>query len=149
MREIGLLIWIVLLFVGVISSILSTVRKAAAARPSAPSVFRTASSEPVTPPPREATVRELVAALQAQARAQAAPPPAQPAPASAPAPPPRPRPAPPIRQAQAPELHAWPTSPHRAKRRRLFSGKNDVVRGIVAAEVLGSPRGLRDEPFWR
>ena len=37
----------------------------------------------------------------------------------------------------------------RSSAHRLFAGRGDAVRGIIAAEVLGSPRGLRDEPFWR
>ncbi len=37
----------------------------------------------------------------------------------------------------------------RSSAHRLFAGRGDAVRGIIAAEILGSPRGLRDEPFWR
>ncbi len=144
MHEVGLIVWVVLLVVGVTSSIASSIRKASAAqqRPGP-------GPGPVTPPPRQSTVKELVAALQAQAQAQAQA--AQPQARQAPAP----RPAPPPAKAAAaraapPDQLPWPVAPvPRSSAHRLFAGRGDAVRGIIAAEILGSPRGLRDEPFWR
>jgi hypothetical protein len=141
MREVGLIVWVVLLVVGVTSSIVSSIRKVSTAQ-QRPGVG------PVTPPPRQSTVKELVAALQAQAQAQAqaaqpqtrpAPAPRVPTPAKAPA-----------ARAAPPDQPAWPTAPsQRSPAHRLFAGRGDAARGIIAAEILGSPRGLRDEPFWR
>ncbi len=134
MREVGVIVWVVLLLVGVTSSIVSSIRKASAAQ-------QRPGLGPVAPPPRQATVKELVAALQAQAQAQAAPP----RPRAAPAPP-QPRAAPAPQPAELP----WPVAPvPRSSAHRLFAGRGDAVRGIIAAEILGSPRGLRDEPFRR
>ena len=66
MREVGVIVWVVLLIVGVTSSIVSSIRKASAAqqRPGLPGRRHGT-------PPRQSTVKELVAALQAQAQAQA------------------------------------------------------------------------------
>lgn len=148
MNEVGLLIWVALLVVGVGGSIVSTIRKAASQPPASP-------SPPAAVPQREETVRQLVAALQAQARGemvaqpsrQAVPRPVAPAAAA-----PRPAaPALPRRAQQAPpatEAFPWPVE-RRASRLRLFGARGDAVKGMIAAEVLGSPRALRDEPFWR
>jgi hypothetical protein len=136
MREVGVIVWVVLLLVGVTSSIVSSIRKASAAQPRPGLV-------PAAPPPRQATVKELVAALQAQAQAQAQV--APPKPRAAPTPP-KPRAAPAPQPAELP----WPVAPvPRSSAHRLFAGRGDAVRGIIAAEILGSPRGLRDEPFRR
>jgi len=35
------------------------------------------------------------------------------------------------------------------QRPRLFEGRGDLVRAVIAAEVLGKPRALSDEPFLR
>jgi len=144
MHEVGLIVWVVLLVVGVTSSIVSSIRKASTAQQ------RPASGTgPVTPPPRQSTVKELVAALQAQAQAQAqaAQPQARPASPPRPIPPPT---KPPVARAASPDQLPWPVAPaRRSSAHRLFAGRGDAVRGIIAAEVLGSPRGLRDEPFRR
>jgi uncharacterized iron-regulated membrane protein len=142
MREVGLIVWVVLLVVGVTSSIVSSIRKASTAGQQRP------GASPVTPPPRQSTVKELVAALQAQAQAQAQA--AQPPPRPAPAPRVTPPSKPPAARAAPPDLLPWPTAPaQRSSAHRLFAGRGDAVRGIIAAEILGSPRGLRDEPFRR
>jgi len=135
----------VLLIIGVTSSIVSSIRKVSAAQ-------QRPGLGPVTAPPRQATVKELVAALQAQAQAQAQAPPAQSraAPPARPAPQPAKAPATVRRSAAPPDQLPWPVAPvPRSSAHRLFAGRGDAVRGIIAAEILGSPRGLRDEPFWR
>jgi len=145
MREVGVIVWVVLLIVGVTSSIVSSIRKSSAAQ-------RRPGLGPVTaPPPGQASVKELVAALQAQAQAQAqaAQPQSRPAAPARPAPPRAKAPATAPRSDAQPEL-PWPVAPaRRSSAHRIFAGRGDAVRGIIAAEILGSPRGLRDEPFWR
>jgi hypothetical protein len=129
MRDIGTLVWVVLVFIGVIGSMISSARKQAQAQqaPGARAIRR--------PPPQ-----------QFAPQAPAPPAPVQPAPQPrviarvAPAP----TKAPPVlAQAHLEAEH------HPARRRRLFANRSDLVRGIIAAEVLGKPRGLRGEDFPR
>ena len=119
MRDVGVLVWVTFLIVGVIGSMVSSLRKSQTQR----------RSQPVPPQ----WVQRFTAAV-----APPAAPPARPAPAKpAPAPPPKPA------AASAPE-HPLPW-PERRAVRRLFAGKSDLVRAVIAAEVLGKPRGLSDE----
>jgi hypothetical protein len=150
MREVGVIVWVILLIVGVTSSIVSSIRKASAAQ-------QRPGPGPVTAPPRQSSVKELVAALQAQAQAQAqaaqprsrASQPQSRAAPMRPAPQPAKAPATARRSDAQPEL-PWPVAPaRRSSAHRIFAGRGDAVRGIIAAEILGSPRGLRDEPFRR
>ncbi len=126
MRDVGVLVWVVLVIVGVVSSIISTVRKGVAVAPSGAA-------------PRAASPRAVSRWTTAGPRpvlSSAAPP--QPPPRLAPPPPRR---APPPGQLLA--------ATHAAElprgRRPLFVGKNELVRAVVAAEILGKPRALRDE----
>ncbi len=122
MREVGVVIWVVLLLVGVIGSMISTVRKQMQAQPQ--------SQQRRERPRPAATIR-----LQAQpAAAPPAPPPAPSAPAARRKPPPQPvseHPPPPVGQVR--------------RRVRLFETRGELVRAVIAAEVLGKPRGLSDE----
>lgn len=126
MRDLGTLVWVVLVFVGVVSSMVSTIRKQAQAqRPAAGSA-----------PPREPRrVRFVVPAPPTAAPQSVAPSPVAPAKP----PPARPEPRPLVHPAEEP----------RAKRAPFFAGKGQLVRAVIAAEVLGKPRGLRDEHFPR
>jgi hypothetical protein len=124
MRDIGILVWVGFLVIGVIGSMVSSARRQAAAGPQA--------QRPQVPPaPAAAAQQRLVQALQARAQAQV------PAPASSPRPA-QPRPAPPRPAPPAP-------SPHRARQRSFFGTGPELVRAVIAAEVLGKPRGLNDE----
>jgi hypothetical protein len=104
MRDVGIIIWVALLIVGVVGSMVSSVR------------------------------RQLQAA-QAQQRPQRP----EPAPGRQ-VPMPKPRPDP----KGAPQ-HVEVTHDARVPRRRLFANKNDLVRAVIAAEVLGKPRAFGDE----
>ncbi len=117
MREIGTLVWVVLIIIGVVSSMISTIRKQAQAQgpPGRPQPQR-------TPPRPQSRVAPPSPAVT------------QPAP-----PPPRAQPRPPVHAVEEP----------RAKRKPLFAGKGSLVRAVIAAEVLGKPRGLGDEHFLR
>ncbi|MFY9739062.1 MAG: hypothetical protein WAK11_08395, partial [Candidatus Cybelea sp.] len=81
--------------------------------------------------------QRLVQALQARSQAQV----------KVPAPPPRPpqpRPAPP--PAATPRSEPPAALPaHRARQPSFFGTGPALVRAVIAAEVLGKPRGLHDE----
>lgn len=136
MREIGIFIWVVLLIVGVVGSMISSVRKQTRlqAPPRAP--------RPWQAPPQAIPPGAVPPAwLERMAQMPAAPP------------------APPATSAKALRaprtsrpVESRPASPpaetHRApSRRRLFDGRPDLVRAVIAAEVLGKPRAFRDEYF--
>jgi hypothetical protein len=138
MRDTFLLLWVGFLVVGVIGSIVSSIRK------------QTQQGQAARKPPRRIPTQWQAPAAQM--------PPAQmtewvqrvTAPIAPPQPPraaPRavvPKPAPP---AQALELpHDFPAARHPA-RPHLFRDRKTIVQAVIAAEVLGKPRALRDEYF--
>jgi hypothetical protein len=118
-RDVGIFVWVALLLVGVIGSMVSSVRR----RLQAPG--RPAGQRPAVRPPAF------------QARPPASPGMAAPAPAASP----RSRGAP-AAPAREPEAHE---PPPRAERRKLFTGKGALARAVIAAEVLGKPRAFGDE----
>jgi hypothetical protein len=125
MRDVATLVWVVLLVIGVISSMVASVRRRMNALPP-----RGAQSAPPGVPPAQAPQP------QAQLRQQVVAPPMRQVPVrpSAPAP--------------APTAAAPPSVAARApSRRRLFPGRRGLVSAVIAAEVLGKPRALRDEYF--
>jgi hypothetical protein len=162
MRDVGILIWVVFLVIGVVGSMVSSARRQLAAKPPEhrqlsfvvrqPSDSATAE---VSAPRYTGEPHGLVEALQAvQARAQAparspgllSARPAAPRPVAARPVAPRPvvpRAAPP-RPAPRSEPPAAPEA-HRARRRSPFGSGSELVRAVIAAEVLGKPRGLNDE----
>jgi hypothetical protein len=124
-REVGIAVWVILLVVGVVGSMVSSVRR---------------QMQTQARSPRRLTERPR----------PFAPPAAVPA---APSPPVRP---PGSRVTPAARKQAVPTAaqareaahePVRTPRSRIFSTKGDLVRAVIAAEVLGKPRGLSDEYF--
>jgi len=119
MRDVSLLVWVGLLMIGVVGSMVSSLR-----RQGAPSQFR-----------------EQARAYLEQARLQAGKePPAQGQPQ------PTPVVAQPPRAPRAPVAAPPSLTPELPPRRRgLFRNKRDVVRGIIAAEVFGKPRAFGDE----
>jgi hypothetical protein len=135
MRDVGILVWVGFLVIGVIGSMVSSARRQAAAGP---------QRRPQVPPAAAAAAQQrLVQALQARAQAQVQ------APASSQRPP-QPRPAPP-RPASPPRTEPPRSEPpaapaaHRARQRSFFGTGPELVRAVIAAEVLGKPRGLNDE----
>lgn len=129
MRDTFVLLWVGFLIVGVIGSIVSSIRKQAQQAQPPPDPRRMRQQVVVRPSPLLRTVSPV-------------PPPPAAAPPR-PAPPP-PRPAPPRPAAPAVELaHDFPTS--RPPRRPVFGSRKAIVQAVIAAEVLGKPRGLRDE----
>lgn len=140
MRDVGALLWVVIVIAGVISSIVSSARKQQALRAQA---FR--------PPPQRPAAPSAASWLQG-----AAPRVVRARPAPAPAPPTR-KPSPPTAASVPPgpafesggpafAPSAAPAAHKQAIRARtLFGARSALVRAIVAAEVLGKPHALRDE----
>ncbi|MGC9993346.1 MAG: hypothetical protein ABSD52_13270 [Candidatus Cybelea sp.] len=145
MRDVGILIWVVFLVIGVVGSMVSSARRQVAARTepkSAPQGQRVTSVvAPASKTQGDAAGQQrLVQALLAQMQVQAAPAPPPPAPPRpVPPRPPPPKPAPPRSESPA------AAEAHRARPRSLFGTGPDLVRAVIAAEVLGKPRGLHDE----
>jgi len=128
MRDTFLLLWVGFLVVGVIGSIVSSIRKQTqhmnveqpAARRMPPQRVIL-----VPPPPPEAPKQQRVipSATPSEARGSSR------------------------RTAPAPELpHDFPAV-RRPRRPQLFRDGKAIVQAVIAAEVLGKPRGLRDEYF--
>jgi hypothetical protein len=159
MRDIGALVWIVLVIFGVVSSIAQSARRATkpqrgGARPPVPQPQP--QPRPPVPPPAAAPQRQVrvnvnvrpgvqvpaaLATLMAQFERDA-----QIAAGQRSVPPPEPVAAPPARAVRPPAAMPPPHhEPIPARSVRLFADRATLVRGIVAAEVLGKPLALRDE----
>jgi hypothetical protein len=157
MRDIGILVWVALLIIGVGGSMISSVRRqmqgaqgrASGIRPARPQQLaqapaaaprQTQPAAPVTQPPPEWLQRM---AQQVQTAGAAQPPLAP----MKPAPPPRPQPKP----AATPPPLPWPGETHAPHQNRSATGarflgnKRSVVQAMIAAEVLGKPRAFNDE----
>ncbi|HEY1655823.1 MAG TPA: hypothetical protein VGF86_11995 [Candidatus Tumulicola sp.] len=130
MRDIGALLWVVIVVVGVISSIVSNARKQAAR--SGGSARQRIVPGPTASPARLATppapVRPTEAGRQVRVRL-------------VPDVPLQATPAPPI-------AHPADAVAHPRTKARLFANRAAAVRAVVAAEVLGKPKALRDEYSW-
>jgi hypothetical protein len=148
MRDTFLLLWVGFLVIGVIGSIASSMRKQIAQQQSAqrpprrviPSSVETPIPPQWQPPPGQ--LPEWVQRLTAQAE----PPAPRAAPQAA-----APRPAPPRKKVVAPPPSAVEPAPElpveRRHGRRFFDSRKAIVQAVIAAEVLGKPRALRDEYF--
>jgi len=125
--DIGPIIWVIVVLAGVISSAVKKAKQRAAAAP--------ASAAPM-PAPAPAQARFVAAPIPARIADLVAPPPA-----IVPAKPKPPRPQPgvpaPAREASAPAVF-----------RGMFDAKGDLVRAIIASEVLGPPPSLREHLIW-
>ncbi|HTV93768.1 MAG TPA: hypothetical protein VMG98_13715 [Verrucomicrobiae bacterium] len=129
MHDLGLIIWVLVILVGAISSIRRNVQRARQAQSGlaqkAPPV-QPAVPRPVPPPP--APARPPMAGF-------AMPPVQAPAPVASPPVAPPPMPPTPMRVG---------TSPIRG----MFGGGRILIRAIVAAEVLGPPKALQEQTIW-
>jgi hypothetical protein len=124
MHDIGGIVWVILVVLGVISSIRNNMRKAARARGDA--------KAPVQPP--------------ANVRQWSQPPPAVAAPAI-PAAVAAPAPSVPI-PSGATDHPATQGRIGTASIRGMFEGPATLIRAIVAAEVLGPPKSLQERTIW-
>ena len=135
MRDIGALLWVAIVAIGVISSVVSNARRQAARTPVPPRRF------PQAPSQRPAAWA-APAAPQPPTVPLVTPRPAAPPPAAfagtgvGVTPPPPPAPA---------DIFPHPAELTRARRPRRFAGRTALRRAVVAAEVLGKPRALGDE----
>ncbi|MBV8375012.1 MAG: hypothetical protein JO302_05840 [Candidatus Eremiobacteraeota bacterium] len=143
MHDIGGLIWIVLVIVGVITSIVQSSRRSISQRTvsryqtAAPPQPLTATSQPAAQirPELIAELENIIRQSQQPAR-PGVPPPSPPKPPPAP-PPPAPPP--------VPQPRAMPSAPP-PRAARVFGGdRSSLVRAVIAAEVLGKPLALRNE----
>ncbi|MFY9663906.1 MAG: hypothetical protein WAK19_05585 [Candidatus Cybelea sp.] len=132
MRDIGILIWVALLIVGVVGSMTSRIRSLRQAQGQ-----RAPQPSPV---PRPMQTSQRTQPFSAQMARPAATPSrtasTRPVPARQPA-------AAPSRVGPDPAQAAHPGT--RTAARRLFGDRRDLVRAVIAAEVLGKPRAFSDE----
>lgn len=153
MRDLGILIWVVFLIVGVVGSMVSSARRQLAAKQPEHRELSFVVRQPSdsaradVPAPRDAGEQhglvEALQAVQARAQAPAGSPRLLPVRSAAPRPV-APRAAPP-RPAPAPRNEPPAAPAQRARRRSPFGTGSELVRAVIAAEVLGKPRGLNDE----
>ncbi|MEO6834511.1 MAG: hypothetical protein ABI231_01200 [Candidatus Tumulicola sp.] len=146
MRDIGAILWVLIVIVGVVSSIVSNARKqAATAQPPQklpPQPSRPQPPQPSRPQPPRAVTFGAPAAAPVPAPAATAPA----APLKARRVAPQPKPAPATAPDRAEFFPAHETAhPGRPPRGRLFRDRRSLVRAVIAAEVLGKPHALRDE----
>ncbi|MBV8491511.1 MAG: hypothetical protein JO199_13370 [Candidatus Eremiobacteraeota bacterium] len=144
MRDIGGIVWILIVVIGVVSSIVNSARRAAAQRQAQP-VRPQAATPPTAVAPGIPRRIDVVRATVSPAQAQQAPvPKPQPAPVAAPPPVP---PAPRVAASPAPRK---PIVDQKAgvPLAALFADRSSLVNAVIAAEVLGKPHALRDEYFW-
>ena len=132
MREVGVVVWVVFIVIGVIVNIASTARKQAAKNALAE------KPQPVRRPQPQAMVQAAPQTLMAGKWPVAAP-----SPGVAPVKRPQPKAAQVIAPVPAPSSLIHEASPPRP--RRFFADGPSLVRAVIAAEVLGKPRALRDE----
>jgi len=138
MRDTFLLLWVGFLVIGVIGSIVSSMRKQIAAQQAKGVAPRRIPPQWQAPPGQ---VPEWVQRLTAQTEPAA---PRVVAQAVAPK-----RPAPPATPAAIapPPLTEFPSPRAQSRGARIFGSRKALVQAVIAAEVLGKPRALRDEYF--
>jgi hypothetical protein len=135
-RDIGGLIWIVIVVIGVISSIVKNAKRAAAQREAARP--RMAPAPQPVPVPRAPSPAQRIIESFAMPPVAAEPPPVAAAIKRTPVTVPRAKPV------AAPVVAAPVTA--NAPIRGMF-GRGSIVKAIVAAEVLGPPKS-QQEYFW-
>lgn len=138
MRDIGGLIWVILVVIGIISSIRSNVKKAQKARAQSP-----------RPAPAQSQVQRVIQTME-PAYVDLAAMPVVPQPVQQPVQvqrvrPPRPPAVPFTIPSALPEVDATVRTAHSV--RGMF-GRGSIVRAIVAAEVLGPPKSEQERSIW-
>ncbi len=142
MHNVGLIIWLIIVAFGVISSIRKNVQRAQAQRAAAPQAAVQPSQSQPQPRPQPTQPQPAPPRLVTTAFAM---PPVDPPPPPRPVPPPKPKPlAPQVPLTLAPEHPRIRTSPIRG----MFGGSATLVRAIVAAEVLGQPKAFQEQTIW-
>jgi len=141
MRDVGVIIWVALLFIGVVGSMISSLRRQTPSReaPSMP-IERSQSVElpgPIELPPQ---LRRFAVAAPPRPAPQR-----KPAPVTAPAVPSASSGVIPTLSERSESKWGGANVVEGRARHRLFSDRRDLVRAVIGAEVLGKPRALRDE----
>jgi len=131
MRDIGILIWVALLIIGVTGSMISSVRR------------QMQASQGKAPEVRPARPQQVTRRVMPAIRQPAATPQPVPAAPSRPALKPKTRPEPGLAPPPL-ETHA-PRADLGSIGARLFANRRSVLRAVIAAEVLGKPRAFNDE----
>ena len=159
MRDIGGLIWVILVIIAIFSSVRKSIRQATQAtdaqgRPAVPPrpvvpprqavPLRPAAEAPVTPLQRALQLSPvIVSVVEPPAPSLIVPPQAPVTPAPAPA---RATPAtPPHDPFHAESIQRRPSS---GLLGGIFEDKNAILRAVVAAEVLGKPKALQEQSIW-
>jgi hypothetical protein len=146
MHNIGLIIWLIIVAFGVISSIRKNVQRAQAQRAAAaPSPLQQRQPQPPQQRQPQPPQQQQPAPAQRSVTAAFTMPPVDTPPPPRPVAPPKPRP--PVPQAPlslTPEHPRIGTSPIRG----MFGGSATLVRAIVAAEVLGQPKAFQEQTIW-
>jgi hypothetical protein len=131
-HDLGTLVWVILVVIGVISSMVKNARKMTR-QPAGASPSARPAPPPVAAPPPVPAPRPVHA--QAFAMPPVIPPNPVPAPSAA---------STTRREPQPIAVHAVGTSPIRG----MFEGPATLVRAIVAAEVLGPPKSMQEQSIW-
>jgi hypothetical protein len=139
MHDFGGVVWIVIVLIGVISSINNNAKKARKAAKKQRNVVVTMAPPPVSTPP-SAPVVHLPKPPTPMGHVMMPPVIAPEAPVAVPAP---------------PRLEPLPVLPHTQASpigtpiiRGMFQGPTTLVRAIVAAEVLGPPKSVQEPSIW-
>jgi hypothetical protein len=128
MRDVATLVWVVLLVIGVISSMVASARRRMNALPPRGAPIPPPAAPAAQVPQPQAPLRQQLVQQMKHVAGRL------PAPAGA--------------ATGAPAAPAPPAVAGRAPaRRRLFPGRQGLAGAVIAAEVLGKPRALRDEYF--
>jgi hypothetical protein len=147
-RDVGILIWVGLLVIGVVGSMISSMRRQRQAQANG----RVPPRRPVPPigPSQTTPLQAVTPGTLRWVDRSAVTPSGGPrfAPQAAPAAAREVRKPSPVMHVPVPPR---PAADHQRThqgliaRRRLFGSKREIVRAVIAAEVLGKPRALRDE----
>jgi hypothetical protein len=139
MHDLGAIIWLAIVLIGVISSIRRNIKRSRAQN--APQQPAMQQQPPMASPPPVPAPRSVLAGLAMPP--VDAPPPPRPVSTPRPVSPPKPaapQPVFPVIESRAPVG----TSPIRG----MFGGGATLVRAIVAAEVLGPPKAFQEQTIW-
>jgi hypothetical protein len=158
MRDIGILVWVGLLIVGVVGSMISSLRRQAqtqgSQRPLRPGPGRAspwvqptvAQPPPPAAPPQRVPTRVSAQGLSTRVSAQGLSTRVRPQPVEAGSQTTSPRAQSPSPRAQS---RGEGTTVARGLAKGFFRDRRSLVRAVIAAEVLGKPRALGDEYFPR
>ncbi|MDQ2865088.1 MAG: hypothetical protein M3R51_02560 [Candidatus Eremiobacteraeota bacterium] len=142
MHEIGGLVWVLIVIIGVVSSVVKNVRKSGAAKQRQP---RIASMLQAAPPPPVIVPAPIAAATLRRGAASAR---RIPVDAGFAAPPESGAFGPALRLPPSFHLDFVPGGRRAGFIGGMFNDRRAFVRAIIAAEVLGKPKALQEQSIW-